>query len=142
MPAHIACHLDPRDVALTQRPVERATMLPPAAFVDPDVLEWELDQLFRGWICVGHVSAVDEPGKFVMRELGADSVVVIGGEDGTPARLPQRLPPPRRAASSRSLRAACASGCAARTTPGRTSSTGELRAAPHMDGVEDFDFSC
>ena len=51
-------------------PLERATMLPPAAFVDRSVLDWELANLFRSWVCVGHVSAVDAPGKYVMRELG------------------------------------------------------------------------
>ena len=59
-------------------------MLPPAAFADPAVFDWELEQIFRGWVCVGHVSAVDAPGKFVTRELGTDSVVVIGAEDGQP----------------------------------------------------------
>ena len=43
-------------------PVERATMLPPAAFTDPSVLEWEIENLFGGWVCMGHVSAVAEQG--------------------------------------------------------------------------------
>ncbi len=34
------------DVEKTLRPVERATMLPPAAFADPAVLDWELDSCF------------------------------------------------------------------------------------------------
>ena len=60
-------------------------MLPPAAFTDPAVLDWELEQIFcAGWICVGHVSPSSEPGRFLMREIGRDSVVVIGGEDGRP----------------------------------------------------------
>ncbi len=57
-----ALDLDPREVALTLEPVERATMLPPRAFTDPAVLDWELETLFRGWLCVGHVSLVAEPG--------------------------------------------------------------------------------
>ena len=59
-------------------------MLPPRAFIDEGVFEWELENVFRGWVCAAHVSAVSEPGKFVMREIGTDSVVVIGGEDGRP----------------------------------------------------------
>ncbi len=39
-------NLDPADVARTMVPVERATMLPPAAFTDPSVLEWEIDEIF------------------------------------------------------------------------------------------------
>ena len=137
----IQLDLDPRDVALTQRPVERATMLPPAAFADPSVLEWELDQIFRGWVVAAHVTAVDEPGKFIVRQLGTDSVVIIAGEDGTPraflnvcrhrgaqlveeseGQVRKRLRCPYHAWSY--------------------DLDGELRAAPHMDGVEDFDHSC
>src|SRR5689334_10423538 len=76
--------LDPRDVALTQVPVERATMLPPAAFAEQNVLDWELDQIFREWVVAGHISAVDEPGKFLVRQVGTDSVLIVGGNDGTP----------------------------------------------------------
>src|SRR6476619_6427517 len=77
-------NLDPVGVAATLEPLERATMLPQGAFIDPTVFEWEREHIFRGWICVGHASLVSEPGSFVMRELGADSVVVTGGEDGRP----------------------------------------------------------
>ena len=133
--------LDPRDVALTMRPVERATMLPPAAFADPRVLDWELDQIFRGWVCAGHVSAVDEPGKFLVRELGTDSVVIVGGSDGRPRAFLNvcrhrgaRLVEERQGQVRKRLRC-----------PYHAWSydlDGSLRAAPHMDGVEDFDYSC
>ena len=133
--------LDPREVARTQQPVERATMLPPAAFADQAVLEWEVDQIYRGWICVGHITAVDEPGKFLMRELGDDSVVVIGGEDGHPRAFLNvcrhrgaRLVEETEGKVRKRLRC-----------PYHAWSydlQGELRAAPHMDEVEDFDFSC
>ncbi len=133
--------LDPRDVALTQRPVERASMLPPAAFVDEGVLDWELDQLFRGWICAAHISAVDEPGKFVMRELGTDSVVIIAGEDGTPRAFLNVC----RHRGARIVEEAEGQVRKRLRCPYHAWSydlDGQLRAAPHMDGVEDFDFSC
>ncbi|MQA76393.1 MAG: Rieske 2Fe-2S domain-containing protein [Solirubrobacterales bacterium] len=133
--------LDPRDIALTQRPLERATMLPPRAFVGADVLDWELDRIFRGWVCVGHLSSVAEPGAFVTRELGPDSVLVVGGENGRPraflnvcrhrgarvvsepeGRVRKRLQCPYHAWSY--------------------GLDGGLVAAPHMDGVEAFDRSC
>ena len=57
-------------IEATLQPVERATMLPPRAFVDPEVLDWELEKIFRGWICVGHASRVAEPGSYMMREIG------------------------------------------------------------------------
>ena len=133
--------LDPTEVARTLAPVERASMLPPAAFADPSVVEWELATIFRGWVCVGHVSAVDEPGKFMTREVGPDSVVVIAAEDGTPHAFlnvcrhrGSRIVLEREGQVRRRLRCpyhAWSYGL-----------DGSLRAAPHMDGVEDFDFSC
>src|SRR5215212_2055617 len=69
---------------LDQRQV-RATLLPPRAFVDPDVFEWELEEIFSGWVCVGHASLVAEPGSYLMREIGTDSVVVMGGNHGVPS---------------------------------------------------------
>jgi Rieske 2Fe-2S family protein len=137
----IQLELDPRDVARTQQPVERATMLPPAAFVDQTVFEWEVEEIFRGWVCACHVSAVNEPGTFIVRELGTDSVVIVGGEDGSPraflnvcrhrgsriveepeGRVRKRLRCPYHAWSY--------------------DLDGSLRAAPHMDEVEDFDPAC
>jgi Rieske 2Fe-2S family protein len=133
--------LDPDDVARTLAPVERATMLPPDAFRNQSVAEWELATIFRGWICVGHVSSVDEPGKFVTREIGPDSVVVIAAEDGTPHAFlnvcrhrGSRIVLEREGHVRRRLRC-----------PYHGWSyglDGSLRAAPHMDGVEDFDFNC
>ena len=137
----IQLDLDPRDVALTQQPVERATMLPPAAFADPGVLEWELDQIFRGWVVAGHVSAVNEPGKFLVRQFGTDSVLIVGGQDGTPRAFLNvcrhrgaRIVEETEGQVRKRLRC-----------PYHAWSydlNGELRAAPHMDGVEDFAFDC
>ena len=91
-----ALPLDSAQVSETLRPLEQATMLPPAAFTDQAVLDWELEAIFcSGWVCVGHVSQVSEQGLFLMREIGRDSVIVIGGRGRPPARLPQRLPPSR-----------------------------------------------
>ena len=38
-----ALPLDSAQVSETLRPLEQATMLPPAAFTDPAVLDWELE---------------------------------------------------------------------------------------------------
>ena len=41
-------------------------MLPPAAFVDQEVFDWEMKNLFLGgWICLGHISQVAEQGRFI-----------------------------------------------------------------------------
>ena len=36
----------PAGLAETLKPVERASMLPPRAFIDPGVLGWELENMF------------------------------------------------------------------------------------------------
>ena len=133
--------LDPRDVARTLEPLERATMLPPAAFATAAVFDWELENIFRGWVCVGHVSVVDEPGKFVVRELGTDSIVVVAGEDGVPRAFLNvcrhrgaRIVEEAEGQVRKRLR------CPYHSWSYRLD--GSLCAAPHMDGVEDFDFSC
>ena len=42
------------DLEATLQPLERATMLPKAAFLDPAVLDWELGSIFSGgWIVAG-----------------------------------------------------------------------------------------
>jgi Rieske 2Fe-2S family protein len=140
-PATITLPLDPAEVARTQQPVERANMLPPAAFVSPEVFAWELDNLFRGWVCVGHVSAVDAPGKFVTRELGPDSVVVIGAEDGRPRAFLNVC----RHRGARIVEQAEGEVRKRLRCPYHSWSydlDGSLKAAPHMDEVEDFEFSC
>src|SRR6478735_9281348 len=137
-----ALPLDSVQVSETLRPLEQATMLPPAAFTDPAVLDWELEEIFcAGWICVGHVSQVSEPGRFLMREIGRESVVVIGGEDGRPRAFHNvcrhrgaRLVIDGEGSVKRRIRC-----------PYHAWSydlDGALRASPHMDGVENFDPSC
>jgi Rieske 2Fe-2S family protein len=77
--------LSAADVQRTIVPLERATMLPGAAFTDPAVLDWELANLFRGgWICAGHIDQVRERGQFVNVEAGGESVLVVADEDGLP----------------------------------------------------------
>ena len=134
--------LDRVDVEATQKPVERASMLPPAAFVDPDLLVWELGNIFGdGWICAGHASAVAEPGSFITREVGEESVMVVGGEDGRPRAFHNVC----RHRGSRILEREEGSVRKRLRCPYHAWSydlEGKLRAAPHMDDVEDFDPSC
>ena len=60
-------------------------MLPPAAFTDPAVLDWELENdLPRLDLRRPRLAGRPSPGSYLMREIGRDSVVVIGGEDGRP----------------------------------------------------------
>ena len=133
--------LSAADVERTLLPLERATQLPPAAFTDPAVLAWETEHLFRrGWICAGHVDQVRERGRFVMVELGGDSVFVIADDDG----LPRAFVNTCRHRGSRVVDA----------PEGRVSRLqcpyhawsygfdGSLRNAPFTEELEDFDRAC
>ncbi len=133
--------LDRADVEATLEPVERATMLPPRAFVDPGVFDWELDRIFREWVCVGHASRVSNPGEYVMREVGTDSVIVMGGEDGRPHAFLNVC----RHRGARLISDAEGSVRRRLVCPYHAWSygfDGELQSSRHMDGVEDFDTSC
>lgn len=134
--------LSPDDVARALRPLEKASMLPPAAFVDRAVFDWEMEHLFAGgWICLGHVSQVNERGKFIRREIGPDSVVVVGGDDGEPHAFLNVC----RHRGARVIEQADGKVRRRLQCPYHAWSyalDGSLVAAPHMDGVEDFDPSC
>ena len=115
--------LERAGVEETLKPLERASMLPPRSFTETSVLDWELEHLFGGgWICAGHASALAEPGAYLMRVIGDESVFVIAGEDGEPAASSTSAATAARA-SSRRPRARSGGGSAARTTPGPTTST-------------------
>jgi len=136
-----ALDLDPRQVEATLEPLERATMLPPRAFTGPAVLEWELETIFRGWVCVGHASQVAQPGSYLMREIGTDSVVVMGADNGRPHAFLNVC----RHRGSRLIEDLEGSVRRRIQCPYHGWSyglDGELKAAPHMEGVEDFDTSC
>ena len=45
--AHETLPLSIGELQRTREPLERATMLPQAAFTDPRVLDWELEHVFR-----------------------------------------------------------------------------------------------
>jgi glycine betaine catabolism A len=134
--------LDAAEVEATMKPLERATMLPPRAFTDQQVLDWELETIFgRGWICAGHVSSVAEPGAYAMREVGDQSFFVIGSDDGRPRAFHNvcrhrgsRLVEDPEGRLKRLIRCpyhAWAYGF-----------DGSLRAAPKTDGIDDFDPAC
>src|SRR5712691_1129134 len=58
-------------------------LLSAQVFVDPAVYELELERIFsRTWLYVAHDSEVPNPGDFVTRSMGEDSVIVVRGSDG------------------------------------------------------------
>jgi Rieske 2Fe-2S family protein len=130
-----------RELQRTREPLERATALPGAAFTDPRVLQWELENIFMaGWITVGHVDQVRERGDYLMVEIGRESVFVVADDDGEPhaflntcrhrgARIMQQP-------EGKVPRIQC---------PYHAWSyafDGALRSAPHTEAIEDFDPRC
>ena len=74
----------PRDQLLdVLRPFGESSMLPAAAYIDPDVLAWEQRHLFDGgWVCVGRGSEIAEPRSQKAVRVGASSVLLTRGDDG------------------------------------------------------------
>src|SRR3954449_13516282 len=71
------------ELAETQRPLLEASQLPPRAYVDENVAEWEAERLFLGgWICVGHTQPLAARGRFVTREIKDESLLFVGDDDG------------------------------------------------------------
>jgi Rieske 2Fe-2S family protein len=134
--------LDRTGVEATLLPLERASMLPPSSFTDTGVFDWELESLFcGGWICAGHVSAVAEPGAYVMREVGDESFFVIRGKDG-------ELRGFYNVCRHRGARIFSEDGGKVRariTCPYHAWSyglDGSLQGTRHTEGLEDFDPAC
>ena len=75
--------LDPAAVAQALRPFGESRMLPPAAYVDPAVFEWEKRYMFGGgWIFAGRSDQVASPGDMRAEPLGTGSVLLTRAEDG------------------------------------------------------------
>ncbi len=58
-------------------------MLPPVAYVDEAVFEWERKHFFgQGWLCVGRSDQVAAPGDQRAEQVGSGSVLLTRDEDG------------------------------------------------------------
>lgn len=87
--------LDVDHLARSCEPLERARMLPGAAYTDPSVLAWEREHVFAGgWVAVAHVADLAEAGAQIAVPLPValpsggpvggttPSAVVVRGDDG------------------------------------------------------------
>jgi len=75
--------LDPTALAASLLPFGESRMLPRAAYVDPEVFEWEQLRFFGGgWMCVGRSDQVPAPGDLCAEPAGPGSVLLARGEDG------------------------------------------------------------
>jgi len=75
--------LDPGAVARSLAPFGESRMLPPAAYADPAVFEWEKRHMFGGgWVCAGRSDQVAAPGDMRAEPVGTSSVLLTRAEDG------------------------------------------------------------
>ena len=52
--------------------------LPPSAYLDQEIYEKEIEQLFhRSWVLVGHVTEVENPGDYFTCEIAGQSLFVV-----------------------------------------------------------------
>ncbi len=64
-------------------PLADASPLPPAAYLDPDVLAWELEHFFeQAWVCVARVEDLP-PESLTLATVGRESLLVCRDLDGT-----------------------------------------------------------
>src|SRR4051794_5272560 len=129
------------EIERTLLPLEQATQLPGAAFTDPTVLRWERANVFgSGWICCGHVEQVSARGQYLSIEVGGESVLVVGDDDG----LPRAFLNTCRHRGARLVDDAA--GTLRRLQCPYHAWTygfdGTLKSAPFTDGLEDFDPRC
>ena len=75
--------LDHATLSQSLAPFGESRMLPPAAYVDPAVFEWEKRHMFGGgWVCVGRSDQVPAPGDMRAEPAGTGSVLLTRAEDG------------------------------------------------------------
>jgi phenylpropionate dioxygenase-like ring-hydroxylating dioxygenase large terminal subunit len=70
------------ELARVRRPVDQASMLPPRAFHDPAVLDFEQRAWFgRDWLCVGREEDAAQAGEYFLASVAGESIIVIRGHD-------------------------------------------------------------
>jgi Rieske 2Fe-2S family protein len=70
------------DLAAALAPFGRSRMLPREAYVDAQVFDWELRNIFSGWTCVGHASDIASVGAQRAVGSGANGVLLVRSETG------------------------------------------------------------
>jgi glycine betaine catabolism A len=74
--------VDPDQLADALKPFGESRMLPVAAYRDPEVLVWERDNLFGGWLALGRAEELKRPRQMKAYAAGASGVLVVRGDDG------------------------------------------------------------
>jgi len=71
------------EVAATRQPVDRARLLPPRVFHDPQVFAYEQEAWFAtSWLCVGREAELADTGTYLLARAGGESVIVLRDRSG------------------------------------------------------------
>lgn len=119
-------------------PLEQASALDPAFYQGTDWLDFELRELFaRSWQFIGSADDVAGQGDHIVAEIGGASILIMRGADGVLRGFRNicrhRAGPVALCSSKGAKRLRCAYHGWTYELDGR------LRAAPEMQGAEDFD---
>ncbi len=83
MTARRSAPIDPAALDAVLAPFGQSHMLPREAYIDEAVLAWEQDAFFRaGWVCVGRVTDLPEPGDQRARAIGGAGLLLTRDREG------------------------------------------------------------
>ena len=65
------------------KPAEEASSLPPICYTSSDIVDQEIQTIFRGsWIGVGRSDIVKEPGNYICLDFAEQSVILLRDKNG------------------------------------------------------------
>ena len=128
-----------RELASVRRPLQEASTLPGRFYHDPAIYAQELQTMFsRMWLCVGREEDIENPGDYLTRTVGEESVVVLRDASGAVNAFHNVC----RHRGSRLLSEPSGTGLKHVQCPYHAWTyglDGALRAAPHMEDAREFD---
>jgi Rieske 2Fe-2S family protein len=128
-----------RELETIRRPLEEATTLPGFFYTDPAIHQAEIERIFtKMWLCVGREEDLPAAGDYIVRDIGAQSVIVLRDRDGALRAFHNVC----RHRGSRLRNDASGSGLKGIQCPYHAWTyelDGSLRAAPHMEDARNFD---
>ncbi len=79
-----AAPIDQEQIRGALRPFGESLTFPADAYLSPDVLAWEMDELWRSnWVCVGRLDELLQPGQLRAIDVAGEGVLLSRESDGT-----------------------------------------------------------